>query len=142
VIGNEPEHAPDRAAEAAGGAARSGGEQMTTQYFFPEDVVVTTAPNGTRTARLGFEVAVSASSVSFTTLMSVAFAPSDLQAVVSAYQRAWLNAREAHRRNEREAFLSNVPGVQRERESWARFLAEGNERSISAWRIWERGALP
>jgi hypothetical protein len=80
--------------------------------------------------------------VSFTTLMSVAFAPSDLQAVVSAYQQAWLNAREAHRRNEREAFLSNVPGVQRECESWARFLAEGNERSISAWRMWERGALP
>jgi hypothetical protein len=38
--------------------------------------------------------------------------------------------------------ISNVPGVQRECESWARFLAEGNERSISAWRMWERGALP
>ena len=77
-----------------------------TEYFYPDDVIVTTAENGKRVARLGYEhILVYDGSVNFSSLMPVTFTDIELDSIMNAYHKAWIAARERNRKEKTKLFM-------------------------------------
>jgi hypothetical protein len=76
-----------------------------TEYFYPDDVIVTTTEDGKREARLGYKhICVYDGRIWFQSNMPINFTNAEIESVITAYHKAWLTARERHRKEELNKF--------------------------------------
>lgn len=76
-----------------------------TEYFYPDDIIITTDEVGRREARLGYKhMCVYDGRISFQSDMPIYFTDAEIETVITAYHKAWLAARERHRKEELDKF--------------------------------------
>ena len=111
---------------------------MRYKYFYPDDVIVTVGEGGVKSAEVGYDWARLVESITLDTRMPLLWDYEDLREIHDLYLKAWERSRENYRRYKSDKFLLNVPSVKEDRDSWKKFLSEGNEPSITAWRKWRQ----